>query len=614
MTFEDNLSKILQNDYYKNSYFQIKEDILYSFMQKTTKHQRYLPEEVLNIVRNEYDYNVKNFINDDKLALADKLATKELIAFYICHKYLNLSYEDFKYIKQTDISEIDFYDKELEDFITNVKKIQNGIYEVYAHEISNPKSRLLAEFQKEMNGKINSYNNFTNMTADQLKNEYDFDLPLNIQIKNPGYNFTLLIKSMNFLGRSADAYTEKWNTDEIKFPYDSRSIVSNSMFNVAISSTQRSDMWWIVGFNEINHLYDASSADLDNKTINGKLQTYLKPGKNVKNLCSTNQLLSTSGVIDDNNNSIFYYNEVVCDKYNKNGDKYQPDYIIYPISSNPKAQFSKSVRERFEVATKAAQDFNIPIVFIDLDKIAKHEKEEIDKKIENYKNNPSDKLLIEILRRIRMNRSTDYAADLFPNSYISQFVVDCCNANNKNIFEEIIDIMPNYSFKTLQSALENYKRGLDNNIKSEIDEYNSFEEMQDKISKQELDEIEELKRRIFILEKKLFKTKKVKREKDSLLLQLDIHKKNLLENENKKIRTKKEKNKQDKEKIDFLFSLSYDKKIDEPIIEEKIKITVTSEFLKNQNLNDYQTLCNEMENQDLLNQELLEELDEKKLS
>ena len=89
-------------------------------------------------------------------------------------------------------------------------------------------------------------------------------------------------------------------------------------------------------------------------------------------------------------------------------------------------------------------------------------------------------------------------------------MVDCCNANNKNIFEEIIDIMPNYSFKTLQSALENYKRDLDNNIKSEIDEYTTFEEMQDKISKQELDEIEELKKRIFILEKKLFKTKKVK--------------------------------------------------------------------------------------------------------
>ncbi|MBD9114496.1 hypothetical protein EGP95_01795 [bacterium] len=191
MTFEDNLFNILQNDYYKNSYFQIKEDILYSFMQKTTKHQRYLPEEILNIVRNEYGYNVKNFIKDDKLALADKLAAKELIAFYICHKYLNLSYENFKYIKQTDISEIDFSDKELEEFITNVKKIQNGIYEVYAHKISNPKSRLLDEFEKKMNGKINNYNNFTNMTADQLKNEYDFDLPINVQIKNPGYNFTL---------------------------------------------------------------------------------------------------------------------------------------------------------------------------------------------------------------------------------------------------------------------------------------------------------------------------------------------------------------------------------------------------------------------------------------
>ncbi len=573
MTINYNLEDILKNDYYIKLKDKIKEDILYGFMQETTRHNCFLPGDIIARIRGEYGYNVSSFISSEKLELVDRFVVSELTSFYICHEYFDLSYDDYKYIKQTDISKIKFKDAELRDFILNIKLIQNGKYQIFSNKISNPKERLLNEFKNEMNSNITNCGALASMTGLQLS-EYGFSLPDGVDIKDSGFNFTMLIKNMSFAGRSGDNYQEKWNMDESKFLYDSRSLVSNSMFNTAINSQKRSDTWWIVGFNQINYLHDASSADLANNTVDGKLETYLKPGKNVKHLCTTSQLLASSGSIYDDNSSLYNYNEIVCSKYDGDGLKYQPDYIIYPISANPDAIYSKSPQERFDIAVKAAREFNIPIVFLDLDKIAKHEKEIVDQKITTYKNNPSAELLEEILSQIRMNRSTDYASYLFSNTYITQFIIDCCNEENKGIFESFINIMPDYSFTILQNNLN--IAIMDNNRKIEeeykVKEYEKFEEIGDGLEEEIRSQLEELEQKAMILNKKIIKTKEVKKEYADIIMQIDAFKQSLIESENIKIKQRKSKLFENKEKYEFLYTLSYEKKINIPNIETVIQI------------------------------------------
>lgn len=602
MTIEIRLEDILHNEYYNAFIPKIKEDILYSMAIKTNNHLLLLPQDILKRIKEEdgYSFNsIKDSLNKEELSHLDSYIISDITSFYICHENFDLSYEDFKYIKQTDISKLKFSDDLLKNFIINIKQIQNGNYQIFSAKINNPKERLLNEFKNEINSNLINSNNLNNVENKQLT-EYGLPIPNDVTIKDSGLNFTMIIKDMGFAGRIGDTFKEKWNQDESNFRYDSRSLVSNSIFT-SISTPKSSQFAqnWMVGFNNIRHLNDASSADLANNTVDGKLETYLKPGKNVKNLCTTQQLLATTGLMQDDNTQLFDFNEIVCNKYDEIGTKYKPDYIIFTVSTNQNSKFSKNINERFQIAQTAAKDFNIPIVFVDLDKIVKHEKETVDQKITEYKENPSNYLLEDILTQIRMNRTTDYANELFTDEFISNFIIQSCNEENKEVFENMINLMPNYSFNKLQNEINRKNRIINEIIEKDketiIKKVQTIEEIKGKINPESLEKLTQLQEKIDKKSKKFFKNKKVKKEIEEAKLKLETLKKELIEKENARLENeKKEKLKLEFEKknininvnedlekqkkslseqFDFCYNLSYERNITIPKINDTIIVT-----------------------------------------
>ena len=94
------------------------------------------------------------------------------------------------------------------------------------------------------------------------------------------------------------------------------------------------------------------------------------------------------------------------------------------MSQNKNSKFSDYISERFEVACQAANEFKVPLVFMDLDKIAENEYDTVNKKLEEYKKNGNSQLLQDILGQIRMNRVTDYGVNLFTDKYLYDSIVD----------------------------------------------------------------------------------------------------------------------------------------------------------------------------------------------
>lgn len=416
------------------------------------------------------------------------------------------------YIKDTDIAKIRFKDAQLQNTLNNIKDIMLGKNVIYALPVENIKEKMVIEFQNEMNENITNVDKFEEIKLSDLEN-MGLSKDPEVLTLDAGVSFTMLIKDMGYASRIGDTYYEKWNIDESSFTSESKSLICDSMVTsiADINPRIRYDMNWMVGFNQVSRLTDASTSDLSSNTINGRIVSNKKCGKNVIHLSDTRTILENTGVIYDNNDKLFCYNEVVDSKY-IDGKKVQPDFVIFATSSNEKSKFSKYVQERYNVALEVAKNMKLPLVVIDLDKVLKHQKDEVDRLIEIYKKNNDLSILNEILKRIRMNRMTDYGRDVFNDSFLSEFLVDIYDESNDmqmKIIRDNLDNMVDYSLKDFEVTMKNRNnkiRGLmDNSKHKRIIDARNYDDILDYVSLEIKENIEKLEKSIADIEKKFFK-------------------------------------------------------------------------------------------------------------
>ena len=521
----NNLLSIEENRQIRN---QIREDYLYEILRSSTSTGLMLPNQILDVIRGISSRKIETCITEpikEKYNNLDKIVDNTLIRYLVCKNYFNMSYEDYKFISETDFSEIKFEDKDFSEFIENIKDIQQGLFSIYSKPQANIKYRVLNKFKSEYNKTISNCDDFKGVSSDFLE-EYNLSNSLGIDIRDSGYDFHFLVKDMSYAGRPISAnmsYKDYYNVDEHHFPTESKSLVSNSLFSTIGSLSEFiSTEHLLVGYNELKELFDASTADLASEKINGSVQTYLKTGKNVKHLCNPNSLLKSTGIIKDDNTAICVYNEIVDTKYDENDKKIQPDFVVYALSKNPNSKFSDHTQERFKCACKAAKEFGVPLVFVDLDKIARNEFEVVNKKVEQFKKNSSPELLRDILGQIRMNRATDYATKpfdekfLFSDRFLTDLIIQLYTPQNKDIFYEELNNMPNFKFDDFKRRIE-MKISLCNSLKnneelSKIVSARSLDQLKLHVVEKEREEITKFDQELKKKKKSFFKTSKLKKQ------------------------------------------------------------------------------------------------------
>lgn len=115
-----------------------------------------------------------------------------------------------------------------------------------------------------------------------------------------------------------------------------------------------------------------------------------------------------------------HYNELVINTFSSNNscERLQPSYIVY-ISKTPENEFEKELEEqRWKASLEAAEEFNIPIVVLDQDKIMQSQ---IDSIIQNSNNNEfSEKRLLAQIRHFSERYGIEKLNKMIPEELISK--------------------------------------------------------------------------------------------------------------------------------------------------------------------------------------------------
>lgn len=246
-----------------------------------------------------------------------------------------------------------------------------------------------------------------------------------IQIYEPGYDFKMLVHSTAAYGKMDlinDNYYDSWNKSSRKTNHGiCCSLISNDNMGMAqINDVLFGfDGWDSKAINKIAP-YDIYSSNDDYELQEARKLTFMTAQDIINNTRHTH------------NEMVLERIELRDDKINKEQPNIQPSYVIMC------SDMSDEIKEK---AIKCSEEMNIPIVYLDKEKIVKNEVNKINTRIDEF--NQTDnldirlKLLEEILLIHENNRSGLRASNntqmelYFPTSKVS------------NLFEQIITQIKN---------------------------------------------------------------------------------------------------------------------------------------------------------------------------
>lgn len=511
---------------YESIRFDTLMDILSSTSSRLDRYEEY--EKIIN--GTSFNFSLENFIRSYPKQQQYDFDNLETIIFNkirqmaMCKKYFSIDYDTYRYIENCNIEGIKFQNKELEDLVNNIKDIQNGKYLIYANGILNAKEHLHQEFESNFNTQLTKLENLTEV-SDEFYNKYGLSPSVGLHLLDAGTKFNILVKDMGYAGRIGDNYSEQWNTEEKDFPYESKSVISEQLIStISSDNDSQYNMWeknWMVGFNQLNDLIEMSSTDIANQPdSNGNFRCKYRPGKNVVKMASLKNIVDHTGYIDDDNQTIWKYNEVTDKKY-KGEKKNQPDILILIVSQNEQSKYSVSVKERYEVASQAAQDLEKgKILVIDVDKVLASQIEEIQTKKEKYKETKNLKLIDEMMKQIRNNRVGEYSTSTFDNQYLNSFFEELMDINNKemmHIIYENLEVMNDYNLKDFYKFMRKDENKIEELLSLEHitelstdseDTYYHFQEF----GAESLEQYEKIKQELVTLDSKKIKFPSTKRK------------------------------------------------------------------------------------------------------
>lgn len=247
---------------------------------------------------------------------------------------------------------------------------------------------------------------------------------INQSLEFNGDSFKLLVTVLGAYGRDReiDDYKDLWTRAKIS-PLMSCSLVSDD--NLALAPVKTV----ILGFKEMNrNLLNMKEQDLNSGVSENDLnQASRIPGN----------FQSSSSLIDETRSD---YNELVFERYD-DFKVVMPDYVLW-FRDNKKG---------YEMALKAAYDFDIPLIEIDPYKLGEKWSLEISQMVERLNDSNFESLALEIITKFLNNRN----GLSLHREVLDEFFSD---ERFEEIVRDLYEVCPDYLMEILNKEISKMKK------------------------------------------------------------------------------------------------------------------------------------------------------------
>ena len=247
---------------------------------------------------------------------------------------------------------------------------------------------------------------------------------INQSLEFNGDSFKLLVTVLGAYGRDReiDDYKDLWTRAKIS-PLMSCSLVSDD--NLALAPVKTV----ILGFKEMNrNLLNMKEQDLNSGVSENDLNQASKIPGNFQ---------SSSSLIDETRSD---YNELVFERYD-DFKVVMPDYVLW-FRDNKKG---------YEMALKAASDFDIPLIEIDPYKLGEKWSLEISQMVERLNDSNFESLALEIITKFLNNRN----GLSLHREVLDEFFSD---ERFEEIVRDLYEICPDYLMEILNKEISKMKK------------------------------------------------------------------------------------------------------------------------------------------------------------
>ena len=298
--------------------------------------------------------------------------------------------------------------------------VPSSVLETYNYILKVIESESVSEL-KELGFEEKSYKNYY-LFERRLKEAFLENINQSLEFN--GDSFKLLVTVLGAYGkdREIDDYKDLWTRAKIS-PLMSCSLVSDD--NLALAPVKTV----ILGFKEMNrNLLNMKEQDLNSGVSENDLnQASRIPGN----------FQSSSSLIDETRSD---YNELVFERYD-DFKVVMPDYVLW-FRDNKKG---------YEMALKAASDFDIPLIEIDPYKLGEKWSLEISRMVERLNDSNFESLALEIITKFLNNRN----GLSLHREVLDEFFSD---ERFEEIVRDLYEVCPDYLMEILNKEISKMKK------------------------------------------------------------------------------------------------------------------------------------------------------------
>lgn len=298
--------------------------------------------------------------------------------------------------------------------------VSPSVLETYNYILKVIESESVLEL-KELGFEEKSYKNYY-LFERRLKEAFLENINQSLEFN--GDSFKLLVTVLGAYGkdREIDDYKDLWTRAKIS-PLMSCSLVSDD--NLALAPVKTV----ILGFKEMNrNLLNMKEQDLNSGVSENDLnQASRIPGN----------FQSSSSLIDETRSD---YNELVFERYD-DFKVVMPDYVLW-FRDNKKG---------YEMALKAASDFDIPLIEIDPYKLGEKWSLEISRMVERLNDSNFESLALEIITKFLNNRN----GLSLHREVLDEFFSD---ERFEEIVRDLYEVCPDYLMEILNKEISKMKK------------------------------------------------------------------------------------------------------------------------------------------------------------
>lgn len=224
-------------------------------------------------------------------------------------------------------------------------------------------------------------------------------------VYNAGTNFymcTHVVGAFSAGNKNYESYLESWNRPNRTNHVFCTRMVSNESLELASENAV------CYGFTDFENSTLVASApwDMASMQMNKKFDTIgtMDAERNMSACEGSGSRFFSP--IEQANNTRMDGNETNWDRFNSNGERKQPSYVIFIADSMQNEDYKNDID--YQQSLMAASQHGIPLVMVDRERVVENEHLEIENMLQEYEKTQNSALINRIIQRFENNRTTGF--------------------------------------------------------------------------------------------------------------------------------------------------------------------------------------------------------------